>query len=496
MATKSKLVKIFHGGITSLLCLTASISFVARAKAADWPVKAVPAIPDLTWNGISIIGAIDLSGQYEQYGAPYIGNLSTSSGLILPQNRSSQFLIAPNQSLQSFVGLKVEEHLAPDLNFIARAEMGFDPTTGDLADGIKSVKLNNGLALNQQSTSADASRAGQIFNGEAWAGFDSKQWGTVHIGRNNSVSLDMLGAYDPLASYGFSLFGYVGTFVGQGSTETARIDDSIKYLKNWGPFRVEAMYGHPNTNAKDFYQGEVGFVLPQFSIDAIAGQAHDQISVSSLSNLSPGALGSNFVGARVFDSSMYGILAKYVFMVSGNGPLVTPDSKLILSGGYTRVDLSNPADGGRDPGFATNGGYQIGPILSTNGSAGFGVVNYSYTGGDRLVDVSFIAGKYQYNEQTAFSLAYYRYGQNSFGHGVNSIPGVVAASFSNVDCSSSSFFNCAGTEQTVSFRADYQYTKNLMFYAGVAYSKVAGGFAFGYLQTSTYDPTVGLRFTL
>jgi hypothetical protein len=34
-----------------------------------------------------------------------------------------------------------------------------------------------------------------------------------------------------------------------------------------------------------------------------------------------------------------------------------------------------------------------------------------------------------------------------------------------------------------------------MLYAGVAYSKVSGGLAFGYITTSTFDPTIGIRYT-
>jgi predicted porin len=496
MTAKSKFVKAFkRAAARSLLCLTASVGFVASASAADWPIKAPPVIPDLTWNGITIIGVIDVSGQYQSSGAPYNGAIYTPSSLITPQSRSAQWLFAPNQSLQSFIGFKVEEHLTSDLAFIARAEMGFQPTTGQLSDAQKSIQDSNGVPLNEQAFNGGGSRAGQIFNGEAWGGFESKQWGAIHVGRNNTVSLDMYAAYDPLLAYGFSLLAFAGAAVGMGTAETARIDQSIKYLKNWGPFRVEAMYGRPNSNAKDFYQGEIGYVLPEFSIDVMAGQAHDSASLGALSSSFPGALGSSFLGARVFDATMYGVLAKYVFLVGGNGPLGKPDSKFILSGGYSRIDTSNPADGGRNPGFTTAGGYDIGPVLSLNGSSGFGIVNYAYTGGDRLLDVSFIAGKYQYDEQWAFSIGYYRYDQNSFGHGVSSLPGVVAPSFSNVDCSSASFFNCSGTEQVASFRADYQYTKNLMFYAGLAYSQVSGGFAFGFLTRSTYDPTVGLRLT-
>ncbi len=476
------------------VCSTASIGLAASASAADWPTK-VPEIPNLSWNGITIIGAVDVSAQYQQYGSPYKGDVYTPGNLIQPQGRSSQLMFAPNQSFQSFIGFKVDKELTSDLSFTARFEAGFNPTSGQLSDALKSVQANNGIALTEQSFGGDGPRAGQIFNGDAWVGLDSKTWGKVHIGRNAAVGVDMVAAYDPLASYGFSLLSYIGFIAGQGGAETARLDQSVKYLNNWGPIRVEAMYAHPDSNAKDFYQGSIGYVTPQFSVDLLLGQAHDQIFVTSLSNALPGALGSPFFGARVFDSTMIGGFGKYVFMLGGNGPLNTPESKFTLSGGYARTTLSNPADGGRQPGFTTIGGYQIGPALSTNGSSLFGIVNYTYTGGDRQIDTSFIGAKYQYDSQWTFGAAYYRFDTNSFGHGVNGVTGGKASSFSNVDCSSASFFNCSGNEQVASIRADYQYTKNLMFYAGVSYSRVSGGFAFGYLHNSTYSPTVGARLT-
>jgi predicted porin len=489
----SRLIGIRIGA--AVVCVIAASSLCSSADAADvdFPLKAPPVMPDLTWHGITFIGAIDVGAQYVQNGAPYAGFQSTTPALIAPSSRSAQWYFSPNQSLQSYIGVKVVEPLTSDLKFIARAEMGFDPTTGTIADGLKAVQRNNGIPSNLQTFNGDASRAGQIFNGEAWAGFDEKRWGTIHVGRNNSVSLDMIGAYDPLASYGFSLYGFSGLLAGQGSSETGRVDDSIKYLNSVGPFRTEILYGHPNTNAKDFVQGTIGFVQPNFSVDLIGGHASAAVSINALAG--PANLGSSFLGARVFDTDMYGIFAKYVFDVGGNGPLNTPESKFTISGGYSRLDFSNPADGGWAPGHSTIGGYQIGPIFATNASIASGIVNYAFTGGDKVVGISFIAGKYQYNPQLSFALGYYRYDQNSFGFGVNSTPGIVAPSYSNAKCSSSAFANCAGSEQVVSFRADYQWTKNVMAYAGMAYSKVSGGFAFGYLKTSNFDPAIGLRFT-
>src|SRR5258708_612107 len=228
--------------VAAAMGCTAAMGFVGNANAADldssWPVKAPPPIPDLTWNGITLIGAIDVSGQFESKGAPYVGGIYSSTSVVSPFSRAPTWLLAPNQSLQSFVGFKVEHNLTADLEFIARGEIGFDPTTGQLADALGITQRNDGVPLNQQTTNGDGSRAGQLFNGELWGGFASKTWGTIHVGRNNTVSVDMLAAYDPLFSYGFSLFGYAGTFTGQGASSDSRIDDSIKYLNSWGPVRV------------------------------------------------------------------------------------------------------------------------------------------------------------------------------------------------------------------------------------------------------------------
>jgi predicted porin len=246
--------------VRGLYCLAVSVGFVTAANAADLDglvVKAPPELPDLTWNGITVIGAVDIAGQYESKGVP-TGGFYTSASLITPWNRGPQWVLAPNQSTQSFVGLKVDESLTADLKVIARLEMGFVPTTGAIADGYKATQANNGIPLNQQTENGGSSRAGQILNGEAWGGFDSKTWGTFHVGRNNTVSVDMASAYDPLFSYGFSQFGYIGYLAGQGSPDTGRIDSSIKYLNTWGPLRTELMYGHPDTNAKDFFQGTIG----------------------------------------------------------------------------------------------------------------------------------------------------------------------------------------------------------------------------------------------
>jgi hypothetical protein len=46
----------------------------------------------------------------------------------------------------------------------------------------------------------------------------------------------------------------------------------------------------------------------------------------------------------------------------------------------------------------------------------------------------------------------------------------------------------------VSFAVDWQFAKKFDAYAGIMFSQVNGGLANGYLNRSTIDPTVGLRF--
>lgn len=493
MTSASGFLKIAVG-TGGLVCAAALVC--CRAEAADmsaFPLKAPPVVPDLTWNGITLIGAYDVSAQYESVGAPYAGATYSSAAIIQPMNRTPLWVLAPNQSAQSYIGIKVDEGITDRLHFISRLEMGFNPTTGEISDTLKSLRLANGIPLNQQNFNGDGPRAGQILNGEAWAGFQDKTWGTLHVGRNNVVSTDMIGAYDPLASYGFSLLANVGILAGQGGGETARVDGSVKYLNNFGPVRVEAMYGNPNTNVNKFYQGSVGFVKPNYSVDVVGGHASDMVLASALAG--PANLGSPYLGARIFDTTMYGLFGKYVFDLGRNGLNDPSESTFTVTAGYSRIDFSNPHDGGVGPGHATIGGYQLGPVLSTNGSSAAGIVNYAFTGGDRLLDVSFITGKYQYDAQWSAAVGYYRFDQTSYGLGVNTIPGIVAPAYSKTSCSSSSFVNCAGAMQVLAFRVDYDWTKNLKLYAGLTYSAVNGGFAFSFLNTSEWAPTAGMRFT-
>jgi hypothetical protein len=245
---------------------------------------------------------------------------------------------------------------------------------------------------------------------------------------------------------------------------------------------------------KNIWQLDAGFEHNGFSFDAMGGHISNGLNVTSL----PGAafLGSPFLGARVFDTDMFGLFAKYKLDLGGVAP-VEPGvfrPSVTFSASYSRIDYSNPADGGVAVGHSTIGGYELGPQFSTTGSSTSGIVNYAFTGGDRILTVTFAGVKYQYNPKWTFAAAYYRFDQNSYGFGVSDLPFYNGTGYSKAKCSSSSFTNCSGAQQVASFRVDYLWTKNLNFYGGIAFSKVDGGLAFGYQVKDMFSPTVGVKY--
>jgi len=90
----------------------------------------------------------------------------------------------------------------------------------------------------------------------------------------------------------------------------------------------------------------------------------------------------------------------------------------------------------------------------------------------------------QYAVTDKFKLygAYYYSWQNDYNRTAVCNPGGAGAA------------NCAGSQDTASIAATYQFNKNLSTYAGITYSMVHGGTGFGYLATSVVSPTVGMRY--
>jgi predicted porin len=191
-------------------------------------------IPDsMSWQGVTIYGTVDVGYAYQTHGAPLGGafypgleyNLNGSKNANKPISS-----LAENGLEQSKIGVKVEEAVGYGWLAIGKLETAFNPVSGEIADACASMIRNNGRLYQDQSANSDGSRCGQALSGSVYGGVSNPIYGTLTIGRQQSLELDAVSSYDPMGlAPGFDLLGYSGGASGGiGSTETARWDNSVK----------------------------------------------------------------------------------------------------------------------------------------------------------------------------------------------------------------------------------------------------------------------------
>ncbi|MFZ0766401.1 porin [Bradyrhizobium sp.] len=454
--------------------------FAVDAYAADWvPPKVPDPIPDnLTWYGITPIGALDLGYAYQTNGRP-LGSVVSGlefSPFTTTRNYTGQAIstIAHSGLQQSFIGVRVDEPLGLGWAAIARADTGVDPLQGTLSNGCVSFLQNAGIAYNQQNSNADSGRCGQAFNGQLWGGISNKQYGTLTIGRQNSFELDNIARYDPMElSYAFSLLGYSGTDGGMGSTQAARWDNSAKYVYDFGIVHAGAMYSSGGSNTGFFgnaYGFDVGAVYQGFSIDAIYTKEHGAVNLQSAVN---NPVGATTLAANISDNTAWSVMAKYTWNLGSGWAAPAPyytkaakaepqHDKFTVFAGYTNLSQSNPDQ----------------PVLFGGAAGGYTLTstavlpdNNAFTT-DKVLQFFWVGAKYELAWGLSFTGAYYHVNQNSY---VADSAACIAGGASKGDC--------AGAYDEVSFLTDYALNKHLDVYAGAMWAQVTNGLASGYPGT-------------
>lgn len=473
-----------------------ALALPSHAADFDLPAMIKDPIPEnLTWNGFTFYGAIDLGTQYLTHGAPVPASMYTPPSMITPMGRTPMFGLAFSQEELSNFGIKTQQSIGFNTSFVANAQMTFNPTSGELSDALKTLQAANGVPLNQQGFQVEGARAGQLFSGVLYAGLDNSTLGRLTFGRHLDLIGENLANYDPLFSYGTSYLAFAGLAPGPVSSETPFADSSIRYSNDFGIFHVAGLYGHPDTDEKEVWQVSAGLTYKGLSFDAMGGHASDQVSASALSAASIAAdpAGAQSLGAKVYDTDMYALFAKYKLDLGGGS--YRSDSEwqpsVTFSGAYEHVVQMNPADGGYQAGHTTAGGYVLGPVVTLSGSAAAGIVNNGFTGGNANYDI-FLAGvKYEFAPQWKVALDVQDIRRSGFGYGLGEAG---ASGYSAVPCSSSAFANCAGSVEMISARLNYQWTKRVDVYIAAAYSTVRDGMRAGYLHGDNFDPTIGIRY--
>ena len=446
------------------------LSALAAALPARAQQKTGPGIigdDSLTWHGITFYGVMDIGVQYDTHSAPFTPYRPSASGNIVRQNsRQSVIGLTPSNMGQSRVGLQGTEAIGDEWSAIFRIETFFNPQSGEIADSLKSLAVNNGRSPSAQTVGVDGSSAGQAFQ-TAWVGFKSARFGTLTFGRQTTLLLDGTIQYDP--NYNATAFGLLGasnTYSGGGAQEDNRLDSTLKYSIDFEHgVHLGALYkfNGANGSANTALQADLGGEYAGASIDAYYSKENSAITATSLTAAQVAqlpALGystSNSLAATISDNTAYALMARYGF------------SPLKFFVGYEHIKYANPKTP-LEAGFNDIGDY----VLAF-------VTNDAYNN-SKTIQVYWTGARYTVIPNLDLTAAYYGYRQNAFGTG------------SHAGCKTAAHSDCSGSFEAYSIDADFRFNKHFDAYLGAMYSGVHDGVASGYLSTTNINPTVGVRY--
>jgi predicted porin len=465
--------------MSRVLIASIGISVCAAAHADDSNSHGLKdPLPDsFTLAGVTLYGTIDIGYAYQSNGVPlsskYLGGLEYQAFTTTRNFSGSQSTPAESGLEQSKVGLRVDLPIGYGFRVVGRLETGFNPLSGQLVDACGSIADNSGVPQGKQTANADSSRCGQPFNGPAYAGLTNKTYGTLTIGRQQSLQLDALVQYDPQSlSYAFSFLGYSGFDGGSGSTEAARWDNSVKYLFQYGPAHAAFMYSSGGLDIGVLgraYGADVGAAFNGLSVDAVYQKENGAVNLRSAFDNDPDPLPSPGLAAYISNDTSWNLMGKYTFDFGdgamGSDGKPAPSNKLTVFAGYSHIQK---AHSGESYGFA-QGDYPLSIGININSSA-----EYS---------LEWVGAKFAMPSGVSFTAAYYHATQNSWTIGLDS------TGTQGLGCAAAGLL-CSGSFSEISFSVDYAFDKHFDTYAGVNYSQVTDGLANGFAGT-TSDGTTG-----
>jgi len=446
------------------------LSAIAVAGPAHAQQKTGPGITgddSLTWHGITLYGVIDVGVQYDTHSAPFTPYRPAASGNIVRQNGyRSAVGLTPSNMGQSRVGLQGIEPLNENWAAVFQIETFFNPQSGEIADSLKSLAVNNGRTLTAQSVGVDGSSADQPLQ-TAYVGLKSVRFGTLTFGRQVTLLSEGTIKYDP--NYNATAFGLLGasnTYSGGGSSEDNRLDSTAKYYLSFGDLVHAAglyKFNGSNGSANTAVQADIGGEYAGASLDAYYSKVNSAITAASLTAAQVAALpalgysASNSLAATVSDNTTYSAMGSYKF-----------DAYKIFAG-YMHIKYANP-NTPLSSGFSDIGDY----VLAF-------VTNNAFNNA-KTVQVYWTGIRYTVIPHLDLTAAYYGYRQNAYGTGTQA------------GCTTAAHSVCSGSLEAYSFDADYRFNVHFDAYAGAMYSGVHDGAASGYLQTTNINPTVGVRY--
>jgi hypothetical protein len=421
-------------------------------------------LPDsLSLGGVTVYGTVDVGYAYQSKGVPlsatFPGGLEYQAFTTTRNFAGSQTTVAESGLEQSKIGIRVAEPIAGDVQLLATAETGFNPLSGQLTDACASLASNSGKTQGHQTANADSSRCGQAFNSVLNGGASSPTFGTLTIGRHNSLQLAALLGYDPQAlSYAFSFLGYSGFNGGAGSTQAARWDNSIRYGYSNGPVHVAVMYSNGGADTGLFghsYAADAGVTVQGLSVDAVYENEKGAVNLRSSFDNGASPLPTPGLAAYISDDESYNLMGKYTFEF-GDSKM---KDKLTIYAGYSHLQKSHADYNGGN----AQSDYPISVGININSAA--------------VYNMEWVGARYALSSGWNFVGAFYHTNQNSW------TIGLTPTGTQGIGCSAAGLL-CAGDFTEASFVADYIINKHYDVYGGLNYSNVTDGLANGFVGTT------------
>jgi predicted porin len=367
---------------------------------------------------------------------------------------------------QTRVGLQGIEPLNQELSAVFQIETFFNPQSGEIADSLKSLAVNNGKALTAQNIGVDGSSAGQAFQ-TAYVGLKSQRFGTLTVGRQITLLSEGTIKYDPnYNSTAFGLLGASNTYSGAGSSEDNRLDSTVKYAVGFRDLlHVAALYKFNGSNGSGntAVQADLGAEYAGASIDAYYSKVNSAITASALTAAQVAALPAlgysvdKSLAGTISDNTTYSLMGLYKF------------DPLKVFAGYIHIKYADPHTP-LPAGFNDIGDYVL--AFVTNNA----FIN------PKTVQVYWTGARYTVIPHLDLTAAYYGYRQNAYGTGTQA------------DCTTVAHSTCSGTFDAYSIDADYRFNIHFDTYLGAMYSGVHDGVASGYQHTTNINPTAGVRY--
>lgn len=417
-------------------------------------------LPDsLSLGGVTLYGTIDVGYAYQTHGVPLNAQYPLGleyQALTTTRNFAGSVSTFAEDGLEvTKIGIRVAQPIANDLSLVGRVETGINPLSGQLMDACASIAENGGKTQGHQTSNADSSRCGQLFQGPAYGGLLNPAFGQLTIGRHDSLQADALAQYDPQErSPAFSYLGYSGFQAGAGSTEAQRWDNSARYSYSQGAFRLGVMYSNGGADTGILgtsYGGALGMTLEGLAVDVVYEHENGAVNLRSSFNDPANPLPTPGLAAYISTDESWNVMGKYLMKIA-------QDSFTIYAG-YSHIRKSYYDYTGGE----SVGGYALDVNINLNSPI--------------VYDFEWVGARYAFGSGLNLALGFYHATQSSYtiGHGATGTQGIA--------CSASGTL-CAGDFNEVSFVVDYVFNKHYDLYAGVNYSEVTDGLAYGYPGTT------------